>query len=97
MTSRESQMKMQTLSTDSVTIEQGLKQGYVLASLLFNLAVEFILMGLSIVLRETIEFKCTQVLAYADDIFITSRSLSDATEVYNELAVAAREIGLEIN
>jgi hypothetical protein len=34
-------------------------------------------------------------LAYADDAFI-SQSLSDATETYNELAVA-KEMGLEIN
>jgi hypothetical protein len=95
MTSRERQVKVQTKLTDSVNREQG----DVLVPLLFNLALEFILMGLSIVLRRTREFKSTQVLAYADDISITSRSLSDATEIYtyNGLAVVAREMDSEIN
>jgi hypothetical protein len=68
-----------------------------LAPLLFNLALEFILRRLSIDLEGTIEYKSTQILAYADDTDIISRSLSDATETYNELAIAAKDMGLEIN
>jgi sorting nexin-29 len=68
-----------------------------LAPLLFNLALEFILRRLSIDLEGTLEYKSTQILAYADDIAIISRSLSDATKICNELATAAKEMGLEIN
>jgi hypothetical protein len=96
MTSTESQVRLQTELTDSVATEQGLKQGDGLAPLLFNLALEFILWILSIDLEGTLEYNSTQILAYADDIAIISRSLSDATETYNELATAAIEMGLEI-
>jgi sorting nexin-29 len=59
--------------------------------------LEFILRRLSIDLEGTLEYKSTQILAYADDIAIISRSLSDATKIYNELATAAKEMGLDIN
>jgi hypothetical protein len=90
MTSTVSQVRLQTELTDSIATEQGLKQGDGLAPLLFNLALEFILRRLSIDLEGTIEYKSTQILACADDIAIISRSLSDATEIYNELATAAK-------
>jgi hypothetical protein len=45
VTSTQSQMGLKTGLTDSVTVEQGLKQGDGLAALLFNLALEFILRG----------------------------------------------------
>jgi sorting nexin-29 len=90
MTSTESQVKVETELTDSIATEQGLKQGDGLAPLLFNLALEFILRRLSIDLKGTIEYKSTQILAYADNIATISRSLSDATEIYNELAIAAK-------
>jgi sorting nexin-29 len=97
MTSTESQMRLQTELTDSIATEQGLKQGDGLAPLLFNLALEFILRRLSIDLEGTLEYKSTQILAYADDIAIISWSLSDVTEIYNELASTAKEMGLDIN
>jgi sorting nexin-29 len=68
-----------------------------LAPLLFNLALEFILRRLSIDLEGMLECKSTQILAYADDIAIISWSLSDVTEIYNELATAPKEMGPEIN
>jgi sorting nexin-29 len=97
MTSTESQVRLQTELTDSIATEQGLKQGDGLAPLLFNLALEFILRRLSIDLEGTLEYKSTQILAYADDTAIISGSLSDAMEIYNELAIEAKEMGLEIN
>jgi sorting nexin-29 len=76
MTSTDSQVRLQTELTDSVaTTEQGLKQVDGLAPLLFNLALEFILRRISIDLEGTLEYKSTQILAYADDIAIISRSL----------------------
>jgi hypothetical protein len=50
-------------------------------------------MGLSTLLRGTIEFKSTHVLVCVDDISITRRALSGATEMFNEFAVATREMG----
>jgi hypothetical protein len=97
MISTESQVRLQTELTDSIATEKGLKQGDKLAPLLFNLALEFILRRLSIGLEGTIEYKSTQILAHADDIAIISRSVSDATETCNELATAAKEMGLEID
>jgi hypothetical protein len=68
-----------------------------MAPLLFNLAFEVIPSRLRINLKGTTEYKSTQVLAYVDDTAIISWSLPDATEIYKKLAIAAREIGLEIN
>jgi hypothetical protein len=75
-----SQVRVQTRLTDSVTVEQWLKQGDGLAPLLFNLALEFILRGLNVDLEGRIEYKSTWVLAYADDIAVISWSLLDVTE-----------------
>jgi hypothetical protein len=55
------------------------------------------LMRLSIDLKGTIDCKSTQVLAYADNTAIISRSLSDTTPIHNELAIAAKEMGSGIN
>jgi sorting nexin-29 len=82
--------------THSIATKQGLKQGDGLAPLLFNLALEFILRRLSIDLEGTIKYKSTQILAYADDTAIISWSLSEVTEIYNKLAIAAKEMGSEI-
>jgi hypothetical protein len=74
-------VRVQSELTDSVTTGQRLKQGDGLAPLLFNVASEFILKRLSIDLKGTIEYRSTQVLAYADGIAIISQSLSHATEI----------------
>jgi hypothetical protein len=52
---------------------------------------------LSIDLKGMIECKSTPALTYADNTAIISRSLSDTTRVHNELAIAAKEMGSEIN
>jgi hypothetical protein len=65
--------------------------------LLFYFALKFILRKLIIDIKGTIKYKFAQVLAYEDDSTIISRSLSDATEIYNELTTTAKEIGLENN
>jgi hypothetical protein len=97
MTSTESQVRVQTNLIGSITIKQGLKQRYDLAPMLFNLVLKFILRRLRFDLKGLIECKSTQDLTYADDIAILSCSLSDMMETYNELAVAVKEMGLEIS
>jgi hypothetical protein len=94
MTSIESQVRVQTVLTDCYSTS--LKQGDGVAPLLFNLALGFILRGLSTDLKGAIEYKSTQALTYADGTAIISRSLSDATETYNKLVIGAKEMGLEI-
>jgi hypothetical protein len=89
--------RLRTTATEFFFIEHGLKQGDYLASLLFNLILEFILRRLRINLKGMMEYKSTQVLDYADDIAIISWILSDETAIYNELPIAAREVDLGIN
>jgi hypothetical protein len=55
------------------------------------------LVRLSIDSKGTIERKSTQVLAYAENSAITSRSLSDTTRIHDKLAIAAKEMGSELN
>jgi len=41
--------------------------------------------------------KCSQILAYADDVFITGRRLRDVEEVFASLFERTNKMGLEIN
>jgi hypothetical protein len=72
-------------------------EGSGLAPLVFNLGVEFILVGLIIVLKGKAEYVSSQVLAHAEGIAFISRSLPDVTKMDNEFAVEAKELCLEIS
>lgn len=63
----------------------------------FQLALEGAIRRSGVNTRDTILSKSTQLLAYADDIDIVSRSVEDLKESFIKIGRTAREIGLEIS
>jgi sorting nexin-29 len=68
-----------------------------LECILFNTALEKIIRKANINQRGNIFYKSVQILAYADDIDIISRSPKSLQEAITTLDRAARRMGLEIN
>jgi hypothetical protein len=78
-------------------IQNGLRQGDALACILFNIALEKIISDANINQRGNIFYKSVQILTYADDIDIISRTPKSLQEATIALDRAARRMGLEIN
>jgi hypothetical protein len=74
-----------------------LRQGDALACILFNLALEKIICEANINQHGNIFYISVQILAYADNIDIISRSPKSLQEATTGLDEAARMVGLEIN
>ena len=68
-----------------------------MAPILFNLALEYMMRKLSTDRNSTLEDKMVQILGYADDINIISRSQGRAKETFQELKGEAEEIRLQVN
>jgi len=85
------------LISENVLIRNGLRQGDALACILFNIALEKIIRDANVNRRGNIFYKSVQILAYADDIDIISRSPKSLQEAAIALGRAAIRMGLEIN
>lgn len=68
-----------------------------MACLLFNIALEKVIKDAGINTRGTIFNKSVQILAYADDIDIISRSETDLRAAFLALEEAARKMKLRVN
>jgi hypothetical protein len=86
-------VKIQNDCSESFETRQGLRQGDVLSTLLFNVVLEVIVRQTT----GTIYNKETQLLAYADDIDIVGRSQSAVRDAYLALEKDAAKVGLKIN
>jgi hypothetical protein len=67
---------------ESLETRQGLRQGDVLSTLLFNVVLEVIVRRANLQTTGTISNKKTQRLAYADDIDIVGKSQSAVRDAY---------------
>jgi hypothetical protein len=90
-------VKIQNDCSESFETRQGLRQGDVLSTLLFNVVPEVIVRRVNLQTTGTIYNKETQLLAYADDIDIVSRSQSAVRVAYVTLEKDATKVGLTIN
>jgi len=90
-------VKIQNELSESFHIRNGLRQGDALACILFDITLEKIIREANINQRGNIFYKSVQILAYADDIDIISRSPKSLQEITIALDRAARMMGLEIN
>jgi hypothetical protein len=90
-------VKIQNDCSESFETRQGLRQGDVLSTLLFNVVLEVIVRRANLQTTGTINNKETQLLAYADDIDIVGRSQSAVRNAYLALEGEAAKVGLKIN
>jgi hypothetical protein len=90
-------VKIQNDGSEYFETRQGLRQGDVLSTLLFNVVLEFIERRANQQTTGTIYNKETQLLAYADDIDIVGRSQSAVRNAYLALERETVKVGLKIN
>jgi hypothetical protein len=83
--------------SESFETRQGLRQGDVLSTLLFNVVLEVIVRRANLQTTGTIYNKETQLLEYADDKVIVGRSQSAVRNAYLALEGEAAKVRLKIN
>jgi hypothetical protein len=79
--------------SETFPFKNGLKQGDALSPLLFNFALEY-------TIRRQEGFKLNgthQLLVYADDVNILGGSVHSIKKNAEELVIAGKQIGLEVN
>jgi len=77
-------------------IRNGLKQGYALSPLLFNVALEYAIRRVQ-VNKDGLKLYRTQLLVYANDVNILGGSVHTIKEIVGALVVASKETELEVN
>jgi hypothetical protein len=90
-------VKIQNDCSEPFETRQGLKQGDVLSTLLFNVVLEVIVRRANLQTTGTVYNKETQLLAYADDIDIVGRSQSSVWDAFLALERETAKVGLKIN
>jgi len=75
-------------------INNGLKQGDALSSLLFNIAVEYAIRRVHVIQDGLKLIGTRQLLVYADDV---NTILDGSVQNIGALLVASKETGLEVN
>jgi sorting nexin-29 len=91
------QIKIQKMQSSPIITRNGVWQGDSLACLMFNIALEKVVRDAGIYTRGTIFYKSVQILAFAEDIDIVSRTQKYMKEASLNLERAAKEMNLQIN
>lgn len=92
-----SQIKVGNSMSDPFETKEGLRQGDALSTLLFNIALEGAMRRAGIQTSRTVHTNIVQILGFADDIDIASRTHSDVVQTFANLKTEASRIGLQIN
>ena len=97
MNNTKCRVKIQNRLSEPITVKNGVRQGDVLACLLFNTALKKVIRDAAVNIRGTIFYKSVQVLAYADDIDIIGRTQAAMIEAVTSLEKAAKGMNLFTN
>lgn len=90
-------VKIQNEFSDPFDIDEGLRQGDELSTLLFNVALEGAMRRAGIQTSRTLATNIVQILGFADDIDIASRTHTGVEETFTKLEVESEKLGLMIN
>jgi len=77
-------------------VNEGLRQADAIAHLLFSIVLETAIRRYKVETRTTFD-KCSQIMAYANDVVFIGIWLQDAEEVFTSLVDKTDKMGLEIN
>jgi len=88
-------VKVNNNYTSDFRVDIGVKQGDPLSPILFNLIIDTVLTQLD--LRGNIFTFLKQLMAYADDILILTRTKKSQTEALQHLKKSSIEVGLKTN
>lgn len=92
-----SQVRIRNKLSDVFDIEEGLRQGDPLATLLFNLMLEAAVRNMDMDTGSTIFTKSSQLLGFADDLDIIGRSMDVVKEKFVSLDRKGTDLGLKVN
>jgi hypothetical protein len=90
-------MKIQGKLTAAVGIERGWRQGDALSTALFNIVLGKVIRNIETNPNGKIFNRTRQYTAYADDVLLLGRSVSETEEVVTQYKEAAVSTGLVIN
>lgn len=91
-------VKIEGALTGDFVVNQGLRQGDILSTILFNIALEKVMRRVDVSNPGgTLLNRLSQNLAYADDIDMMTRRLQDLEAGLARLEEAAGEMGLQVN
>jgi hypothetical protein len=90
-------VKLRNVLSRQSDIKEGVRHGDPVACLFFNISLEKVIRDAEVETGGTIFNKSVQILAYADDIVITGRSLAVVKETFISMEKAAKEMGLTVN
>jgi sorting nexin-29 len=89
-------IRVQSHLSNPLEANNGLRQGDALACLLFNIALEKVVRDSGIQTRGAIFYKTVQMLAYADDVDLMSRTMIGLKDSFHSFEKAAKCMGLVI-
>lgn len=80
--------------SDQININRGVRQGDALSATLFNLSLEYVMRKVQ---KGNLRSGGQQIIAYADDIVIITKSRKILEDALQEIAVEGKKTGLQIN
>ena len=92
-----SRVRIRNKMSETFKIEEGLRQGDPLATLLFNLTLEAAVRTMNIDTSGTIFTKSSQLLGFADDLDIIGRNMEAVKDKFMSLERKSTDLGLEGN
>lgn len=92
-----SRVRIRNQLSESFDIEEGLRQGDPLSSLLFNLTLEAAVRTMDIDSSGTIFTKSSQLLGFADDLDVIGRNMEVVKDKFMALERKGSDLGLKVN